>query len=65
MKNWRNSEPFLNRDGGCRHCIDQGHLHKIKEAIYKTANRFRNLWSRRKREYEHTHEHTENKQIKE
>ena len=66
MKNWRNSEPFLNRDGGCRRCTNPSSLHKIKEAISKTADKFKSLWNRRKREYEHEHpeaehNHNENK----
>lgn len=51
MKNWRNSEPFLNRDGGCRRCSTPGALHKIKEVVAKTARKFRDLWSRRKKQH--------------
>ncbi len=57
MKNWRNSEPFLNRDGGCRRCSGPSRLHKIKEAVSKAANKLRSLWNRKKRE----HSHDENK----
>ena len=50
MKNWRNSEPFLNREGGCRRCQTSGTVRKLKEVFSKTAHKFRNLWNRRKKE---------------
>ncbi len=56
MKNWRNSEPFLKRDGGCRHCETPGAMRKIKEVVSKAANKFRSLWTRRKRERDHDKE---------
>jgi len=49
MKNWRNSEPFLNRDGGCRRCETSGGTHKIKEAVSRAARKLRGLWKRKKK----------------
>lgn len=48
MKNWRNSEPFLKRDGGCRRCETSGSLHKIKEVVAKATDKLRKLWNRKK-----------------
>ena len=48
MKNWRNSEPFLNRDGGCRRCETSGSLHKIKEVVSRATQKLRKLWNRKK-----------------
>ena len=56
MKNWRNSEPFLKRDGGCRHCGTSGSMKKLKDVMSKAADKFRNLWGRRKRERDHNQE---------
>ena len=53
MKNWRNSEPFLKRDGGCRRCENPGAMRKIQEVLSKAAQKVSNLWTRRKRERDH------------
>lgn len=49
MKNWRNSEPFLNRSGECRRCETSGAMRKVKEVVSKAADKFKKLWDRRKR----------------
>lgn len=53
MKNWRNSEPFLSREGNCRRCETSGAMRKIKEVVSKATDKFKNLWDRRKRERDH------------
>ncbi|MBI2353191.1 hypothetical protein HYV11_03065 [Candidatus Dependentiae bacterium] len=51
MKNWRNSEPYLNRNGGCRHCSTPSRLHKIQEVISKSAKKLKDFWKRRKKSH--------------
>lgn len=49
MKNWRNSEPFLSRDGGCRRCETSSAMKKIKDVVSRAKDKFTKLWSRKKK----------------
>ena len=59
MKDWRNSgvRPFIDRKDGCRRCSTSGGLHKIKEAVWRTARRLRDAWNRRLKRRDHQDEH--------
>ncbi len=52
MRDWRNSgvRQLIDQKEGCKRCSTSRGLKKIKDAVSRTANRLKELWSKRKKE---------------